>query len=173
MNSLILHSTFGAFTVLLDDKRAPVTCRYFCDLARRGELDDCSVFRILNADNQPPGETCPIQVVQVAPTLDLASPRHPIIHEDTRQTGLTHRRWTVSAARFDLGELYGSFFICMRDEPQLDWGGARQPDGQGFAAFGRVVDGRRNVERIFLQAEADEILANKIPLHKITLVETT
>jgi peptidyl-prolyl cis-trans isomerase A (cyclophilin A) len=34
-----------------------------------------------------------------------------------------------------------SFFFCIGDQPSLDFGGDRNPDGQGFAAFGRVVAG--------------------------------
>ena len=40
------------------------------------------------------------------------------------------------------------FFICVGDQPDLDFGGMRNPDGQGFAAFGRVVRGMDVVRRI-------------------------
>ena len=40
------------------------------------------------------------------------------------------------------------WFICIEDQPSLDFGGARNPDGQGFAAFGRVVSGMDVVRRI-------------------------
>lgn len=33
------------------------------------------------------------------------------------------------------------FFLCLTDLPALDYGGARNPDGQGFAAFGQVTSG--------------------------------
>ena len=46
--------------------------------------------------------------------------------------------WTTG----DHGRPYfRGFFICIGDQPSLDFGGMRNPDGQGFAAFGRVVDG--------------------------------
>ena len=66
-----------------------------------------------------------------------------IAHETTAMTGLRHLKGTVSLARFAPGAVYHSFFICLRDEPVLDFSGARHPDGQGFAAFGRVVAGVR------------------------------
>jgi peptidyl-prolyl cis-trans isomerase A (cyclophilin A) len=56
-------------------------------------------------------------------------------HETTAMTGLRHRKGTVSLARFAPGAVYHSWFVCMRDEPGLDAGGLRHPDGQGFAAF--------------------------------------
>ncbi len=44
-------------------------------------------------------------------------------------------------ARDKPGTATSSFFFCIDDQPELDFGGRRNPDGQGFAAFGRVVAG--------------------------------
>ena len=41
-----------------------------------------------------------------------------------------------------------SFFICIGDQASLDYGGAFNADGQGFAAFGQVVRGLDVVRRI-------------------------
>ena len=46
------------------------------------------------------------------------------------------------------------FFICIGDQPELDFGGKRNPDGQGFAAFGRVVKGM-DVVRTIQKSPAD------------------
>ena len=40
------------------------------------------------------------------------------------------------------------FFICIGDQPELDYGGKRNPDGQGFAAFGLVTRGMDVVKKI-------------------------
>ena len=40
------------------------------------------------------------------------------------------------------------FFICINDQPQLDFGGKRNTDGQGFAAFGNVVSGMDVIRKI-------------------------
>jgi peptidyl-prolyl cis-trans isomerase A (cyclophilin A) len=58
----------------------------------------------------------------------------------------------------------------MRDEPSLDFGGARQPDGQGFAAFGEVVSGFDTLEDIYRKAESNEFLREAIPIRAVTLV---
>jgi len=170
-NTLVLTSQLGEFSVLLLGDRAPVTCEYFRNLARTGALDDASVFRIVADCNEQPGDECPIQIVQVGPLQNLFGERHPIAHESTKETGLSHLKWTVSAARFESGELYGSFFVCMRDEPELDFGGKRQADGQGFAAFGRVVEGFETLKQIFQRAETDEMLTNRIPIQDVALVD--
>jgi peptidyl-prolyl cis-trans isomerase A (cyclophilin A) len=70
--------------------------------------------------------------------------------------------------RFDPGETYGGFCICVGDQPELDHGGRRFPDGQGASAFGRVVEGMHVVRRIHARATANEFLAEPIPI--ITVV---
>ena len=50
------------------------------------------------------------------------------------------------------------FFICLDDEPSLDFGSKRYEDGQGFAAFGRVVKGMDVVRRIQQQPVDDKAL---------------
>jgi len=170
-NTLVCASRLGEFSVLLQDQSAPATCEYFRNLVRTGALADASVFRIVADCNEQTGDECPIHIVQVGPLQNLFGVRHPIVHESTHDTGLSHLKWTVSAARFDSGELYGSFFVCMRDEPELDFGGKRQPDGDGFAAFGRVIEGFETLQQVFQHAEADEMLAHPIPIQSIALLD--
>ncbi|HLF31326.1 MAG TPA: peptidylprolyl isomerase [Xanthomonadales bacterium] len=171
MTELLVNTAMGLFTVALHQERAPTTCAYFANLARNGELNQSSIFRILSTSNQEEHDPCPIHIVQVGRSQLYGSDRHTIEHESTLQTGISHTRWVVSAARFDLSVLYGSFFICMRDEPSLDYGGARQADGQGFAAFGEVTVGRDVVEAIFNRAEGSDLLQNGIAVPTIGLRE--
>lgn len=169
METLVTATPLGQFSFVLDEDHAPATSNYFRTLARERKLSGCCIFRIIADVNRQPDDSSPINVLQVGPVERFSAPRHAIAHEPTGQTGLTHRKWTVSAARFDPGELYGSFFVCMRDELELDEGGNRQPDGQGFAAFGRVVDGFDVLESIYGRAESDEMLAHPIPVTDVSL----
>ena len=57
-------------------------------------------------------------------------------------------------ARNKPGTATGEFFICIGDQPSLDYGGKRNPDGQGFAAFGKVIKGMDVVHKI-QQSPAD------------------
>lgn len=159
----------GKVSVLLKSDLAPHTCAYFSNLITSGGLEDCQVFRILTDGNATQDDSCPIRIVQFGPRNAMGAPRHAVPHEDTRTTTLRHRKWTVSAARFSLGELYGSFFVCMRDEPELDWGGNRQADKQGFAAFGQVVDGFDVLESVFESAGTNQMLTRQIPVVGIGL----
>ena len=172
-NTLVFSSQYGEFSILLHYDRAPVTCQYFCDLVRNGGLSESSVFRIVSDRNQQREDSCPIHVVQIGPSHNIFGDRHFITHEGTNLSGLSHRKWTVSAARFESGEVYGSFFICMHDEPELDFGGCRQPDGQGFAAFGQVIEGFKTVEQIYQRGECDEMLTNEIPILDVSLTESS
>lgn len=72
----------------------------------------------------------------------------PIPLETTRQTGLSHNDGTVSMARAAPATATSSFFICINDQPSLDFAGKRNKDGQGFAAFGKVIRGMEVVRKI-------------------------
>ncbi len=170
MATLEITSDSGKFEIRLHEDCAPATCAYFAYLARSGFLDASSIFRIVAPANHRPDDPCPINVVQMGPMQALRGTRHRIRHENTKVTGLSHKKWTVSAARFDRQQLYGNFFVCMRDEPSLDFGGARQPDGQGFAAFGEVVSGFDTLENVFSRAESDEFLREAVPIRAVRII---
>jgi len=144
---LILELPSGEIGIELYADAAPKTCTYFSDLAKLGALDGSAFYRIVHPDNASFRTDNPID-----------------------ETGLSHLQWTVSTAREAPGATYGSFFICLRDEPQLNFGGARHPDGQGFAAFGLVVDGRETVLELVEQRESQEFLASPIPITRAKIV---
>lgn len=166
MTGVRLETALGDITIEVFEDRAPASAGYFLADVRSGLFDESSFFRIVTLANQEAEEGRRIEVIQGGlkhPSTD--SP--PVIpHETTAITGLRHLKGTVSLARFAPGAVYHSFFICLRDEPCLDFGGARHPDGQGFAAFGRVVEGFEVVERIFARGEAEEYLENEVAIRR-------
>lgn len=137
-----IRSIDFAFTVAVDVERAPISSHYFLQDVDSGLLEGSSLFRIV---------TSTIEVMQMGLCERDSSIRPTIEHEPTGQTGLRHLQGTVSLARFAPGAVYHSFFVCMRDEPALDQGGARNPDGLGFAAFGRVIAGFEDLRRLFVE----------------------
>ena len=89
-----------------------------------------------------------IEVIQGGLT-DPARALPPVPHETTDQTGIRHLDGTLSLARTEPGSASGgTFFITIGDQPGLDFGGARNQDGLGFAAFGRVTSGMNVVHGI-------------------------
>lgn len=163
----LIDTELGRFSIRLNVKNAPETCGYFARLFRQGEFDGSSIFRIVNAGNAEMRTTTPIEVVQFG-SPDMSAVANPkFAHEHSGVTGLRHKQWTISAARGEVGENYPSLFICMRDEPELDFRGGRHPDGQGFAAFGRVESGFEVVRAINMKAEDGEYLTKPIDIKSV------
>jgi len=100
----------------------------------------------LNPDNQP-NNTVKIEVIQASSNPAKQS-FAPIPLERTSLTGLKHLDGAVSMARDGPDTVTSDFFICLGAQPELDFGGKRNADGQGFAAFGRVVKGMEVVKKI-------------------------
>jgi len=92
-----------------------------------------------------------IDVIQGGRDPELAktaSSFPPIPLERTSVTTLTHVDGAISMARNAADSAVSDFFLCVGPQPTLDFGGARHDDGQGFAAFGRVVRGMDVVRKI-------------------------
>ena len=128
--------------------RAPVTAGGFLKHVDAGQFVGAAFYRTVRRDNDHTQQ--PIQVVQGG-LMDLKESFERLIHEPTHVTGLRHVDGTVSAARRELGSASAaSFFICLGDQPALDFGGLRSPDGQGYAAFGLVIDGMDLIRRMHM-----------------------
>lgn len=167
--SLDVFTTIGNFEIDLLDSRAPITCGYFRQLAERGAFRDGSIFRVVSRERHGALEATPIDVVQVGTARNIQEERCLISHEHTGMSGIRHRRGIVSAARFAPGELYGSFFICLTDEPALDFGGERNQDNAGFAAFGEVSRGWDVIACAHERAEEDTFLQDRILVRAVRL----
>ncbi|MBU6281299.1 peptidylprolyl isomerase [bacterium] len=136
-----IETAKGTITAELDAAHAPATVANFLRYVDAGLYGNGRFHRTVRADNQP-GAPFPIEVVQGGPDPVVAGRGFPpVALESTRRTGLRHLDGTLSMARADPDSATADFFVCIGDQPELDFGGRRNPDGQGFAAFGRVVDG--------------------------------
>ncbi len=143
-----IDTALGSITVELDAVRAPATTENFLRYVLEGFYSDGEFFRTVTEDNQP-DDTIKIAVVQAGASAAREDEVYePIALERTNDTGLRHLDGTISMARSGPDTATHSFFICVGDQPELDFGGKRNPDGQGFAAFGRVVEGMELVREI-------------------------
>jgi peptidyl-prolyl cis-trans isomerase A (cyclophilin A) len=136
--------------------QAPATVANFLRYVEAGRYTGGVFHRTvkLQPDNQPQSAV-KIEVIQGGVNPAFAERDWPAIPlERTRDTGLKHLDGTLSMARAGPDTATSDFFICLGDQPELDFGGRRNPDGQGFAAFGRVTRGMEVVRRI-QQAPAD------------------
>jgi peptidyl-prolyl cis-trans isomerase A (cyclophilin A) len=145
---VLIQTSAGGIEVELDAQRAPATVTNFLRYVDRGLYSNGLFHRTVTLANQPANKV-KIEVIQGA-----ANPARtneffpPIAIERTRDTGLKHRDGTLSMARAEPDSAQDEFFVCIGDQPELDFGGKRNPDGQGFAAFGKVVKGMEIVRRI-------------------------
>jgi peptidyl-prolyl cis-trans isomerase A (cyclophilin A) len=144
---VVLTTALGAIEVAVDPARAPISAGDFLRYVDRRLFDGSAFYRTVRPDNDI--NPVKIDVIQGGLVNDRKL-LPPIPHEPTNKTGIHHRNGTISIARDEPGTgSAGAFFICIGDQPQLDFGGRRNPDRQGFAAFGRVVHGMDVVRAIW------------------------
>jgi len=143
-----VQTELGDIVVEVDQAKAPVTSANFLKYVDAGHYDGGTWHRTVKMDNQPES-TIKIEVIQAGVNADKAkSGFPPIALERTNKTGLLHKDGAISMARGMPDSATSGWFICINDQPSLDFGGMRNPDGQGFAAFGRVVSGMDVVKKI-------------------------
>jgi peptidyl-prolyl cis-trans isomerase A (cyclophilin A) len=143
----MLTTALGAIEVAVDLAHAPISAGDFLKYVDHRLFDRSAFYRTVRPDNDI--NPVKIDVIQGGLVNDRKL-LPPIPHEPTSKTGLHHRNGTISTARDKPGTgSAGAFFICIGDQPELDFGGRRNPDRQGFAAFGQVVHGMDVVRAIW------------------------
>ena len=154
MIRVLMSTELGDIELELDAAHAPATVANFLRYVDRGLYDGGVFHRTVTPDNQPDNKIR-IEVIQGGINPEQTTEDGPeIILERTSITGLRHLNGTLSMARNGPDTATSDFFICINDQPELDFGGQRNPDGQGFAAFGQVVKGM-DVVRAIQQAPAE------------------
>ncbi len=149
---VVIQTTLGSIEVEVDTAAAPLTAHNFLRYVDQGLYRGGRFHRTVRPDNQPDTKI-KIEVIQGGLDSLRSKDFPPITLEKTNVTGLSHQDGTISMARDGPDTATSDFFICIGDQPELDFGGRRNPDGQGFAAFGRVVRGM-DVVRLIQTARA-------------------
>lgn len=166
-----IQTGMGDITVELYPGKAPVTVNNFLEHCKVGTFKESTFYRLVNMQNQPMNNV-KIEVIQGGLLHDSLISKHPAIaHETTDQTGIRHLDGTISMARMEPGTASTEFFICVGDQPSLDFGGARNPDGQGFAAFGRVIDGMDVVRAIHALPCPAQMLEVPVDIRDISVIQ--
>ena len=167
---VLIQTELGDIIVELYPQQAPFTVNNFLRYVAENRFADASFYRVVRADNQP-NNLVKIAVIQGG----LNDDHHPqslppIPHETTQHTGLRHEDGTLSMARDAPGTANSDFFICVGEQPELDFGGKRNPDGAGFAAFGKVIAGMDIVHKIHQSHAIEQTLETTVPITKIIKV---
>lgn len=161
----LIKTSMGNIRIDLYSGKAPVTVANFLKYADNRLYDETTFFRVCTPENEKERKI-KIQVIQGGDVPEIKG-FEPIAIETTRQTGIRHRNGTLSMARDTPDSATSSFFICIGSQPELDFAGKRNPDGQGFAAFGRVTKGMKVVRAIQAEKEKDQYLVNPVKIFSI------
>jgi peptidyl-prolyl cis-trans isomerase A (cyclophilin A) len=163
---VLIETLVGEIEVELERDKAPGTVTNFLRYVEAGLYAAGEFHRTVTLSNQPTN-TVKIQVIQASANPARTNEFFPPIQlERTRDTGLKHLNGTVSMARGASDSAQDHFFICIGDQPALDFGGRRNPDGQGFAAFGKVVKGMEVVGKIHNARADGQSLKPPIRIHR-------
>jgi peptidyl-prolyl cis-trans isomerase A (cyclophilin A) len=138
ISMVTIQTELGNIEVEVDSVHAPLTAANFLRYVDAGYYEGGQFHRTVRPDNQPASKV-KIEVIQAGPNRKPGFA--PIALERTSVTGLRHPDGAISMARGGPDTANSDFFLCTGDQPPLDFGGLRNPDGQGFAAFGHVTKG--------------------------------
>lgn len=167
--SCSIKTSMGNIQIELYSEKAPVTVANFLKYVDNQLYHGTNFYRVCTPENEK-DRTVKIEVIQGGDVPE-AKQFEPIPIETTKQTGITHQNGTLSMARDTPNSATSSFFICINNQPELDFAGKRNPDGQGFAAFGRVTKGIKVVKKIQALKENGQYLAEPVGIQSIRRID--
>jgi len=161
----------GTIVVALNPAKAPITVANFLRYVDEHRYDGGAFYRAVTRQNQMAAAQQPqIEVIQGGIDTDSSKRLPPIAHETNDRSGIPHTDGVISMARSTPGSASSEFFFVINDQPALDFGGRRNPDGQGFAAFGRVVSGMdvvRRIQRMPSQAQPPQRMMTLVRIREV------
>lgn len=164
----LIDTSLGEIEIELYKDKAPITVQNFLQYVDSAAYNNSSFFRTCTTENEAE-RTIKIQVIQGG-NISEENQQSPIKIETTAVTSILHKNGTISMARSEPNTATSSFFICINDQPELDFGGKRNPDGQGFAAFGQVTKGMEIVLKIQSEKNENQYLKEPIAIYSISRV---
>lgn len=161
-----IETSLGAIIVELYPDNAPITVNNFMTYVDNNLYENATFFRVCTPENEAERDI-KIEVIQGG-SIENSKSFDPIILETTNKTNILHKNGTISMARSSANTATSSFFICINDQPELDFGGKRHNDGLGFAAFGKVTKGMGIVLKIQSGDNKNQQLLEPIIIKNIT-----
>ena len=132
-----LSTSEGDIIVQLDAAKAPKSVENFVQYVKAGHYNGTVFHRVI--------ESFMIQGGGMTPDMKEKSVRAPIPLES--RNGLSNVRGTLAMARTNVADSATSqFFINVKDNAFLD--ASQSPDGNGYAVFGKVIQGMDIVDKI-------------------------
>lgn len=170
MVPIVIETSLGTIEATLDSAHAPVTVTNFLRYVDAHRYDGGRFHRTVTPGNQPEN-LIKIEVIQGGVARDQAGDAirwPPIELERTSVTGITHGDGALSMARGTANTATSDFFITIGAQHELDFGGKRNGDGQGFAAFGKVTSGAAVVRAIQESPATGQNLSPPVSILRIT-----
>lgn len=147
--NVVLETDLGKIEIEVYPEKAPLSSADFLYYVDEGLYNGEGFYRVVRPETDP--LKLGMEIIQGG-RLDGETVTPGIEHETTEMTGLTNGPGSVSIARDEPGSGSAAyFFINISNNDFLDYGGKRNPDGQGYAAFGKVVKGMDVVRAIQAQ----------------------
>jgi len=167
---VVFQTDLGDIEVEIFEQSVPITAGNFLRYVDDGLYDGAAFYRVVTLENQPDNDV-KIEVIQGGIRFDEGEAGFdPISHETTQETGILHEDGVISMARSQPGTASSEIFFCIQDQPELDFGGKRNPDGQGFAAFGRVTRGMEVVRKIQQQPADGQMLVERVAISRVSRI---
>lgn len=169
---LLMRTDLGDIHLAVDTLRAPITAANFLRYTDAHLYRGGTFYRSVRMDNQP-NDSIRIEVIQGGMDRTRREDAFPTIPlESTDDTGIRHANGILSMARSAPNSARAEFFITIGDQPSLDAGGARNPDGLGFAAFGRVLAGMDVVRTIQTRPTNGQNLVSRVGIRFVERIGT-
>lgn len=165
-----IETYFGDIIVELYPEKAPQTVKAFLSYVDAGYYKNSSFYRVLKAEDQP-SNSFKSDLIQGGIWQTDYKKQQSIAGiplETTKETGLLHKDGFISLARTTPTSGNSEFFICIGDQPAYDYGGSANADGQGYAAFGKVIEGMKYVKQIQDQPDNATTFTPPIKIKNIT-----
>ena len=156
-----LHTNHGDITLTLNAEKAPETVANFLQYCRDGHYDNTIFHRVIDGFMiQGGGFTADMQQ---KPT------KAPIALEAS--SGLKNDTYTIAMARTgNPNSATSQFFINVKDNAMLN---APNPDGHGYAVFGKVVEGTAVVDKIKAVATGNRGMHQNVPTTPVVIQSAT
>ena len=156
-----LSTSMGDIVVQLDPAKAPKTVENFLQYVKDKHYDGTIFHRVIDG----------FMVQGGGFTADMAQKpvRAPIALEAAN--GLKNDKYTIAMARTNVPDsATAQFFINVKDNAMLN---ARQPSGDGYAVFGKVVQGTDVVDKIKAVATGNKGGHQNVPSSPVTITSAT
>lgn len=170
---VMMETSQGNIQIEVYTDKAPISAADFLLYVDSQFYNGEGFYRVVHADNDP--RDMGMSLIQGG-RLDSEPLTPPIAHELTTDTGLSNTEGVVSIARLEPGSGSAAyFFINIGDNSFLDYGGERNPDGQGYATFGKVIAGMDVVTKIqSMEAKGqsgDNVTTGQILTNPVTIIK--